>query len=434
MTDTSLQTIISLQIEDFKRIKSVRIQPDGSPVVIVGGRNKQGKTSTLDAIEAALGGGKHAPEEPIRKGAKKSRIVVETDELTVTRTFTAKGSQLEVRPNKAGAVKMASPQKILDALNSTLTFNPLEFGDMKPLKQTRVLRELAGVDLTAIDELRKKYETERRDAGRDLKKSEGALAKLPEAKDADPDAMSVSEIVAEIDRREKANGTREAKRSELEAARSLDQTLLGRQSTLATQICELADQLSELKKKKNDVNKDLDRLAAEGATLAAGVKALPPDEPVDGLKAQLEDAEGAAGRAAEAGRRVELEREVEDYTARYEHLTEQIKACDDNRDTAIIEAKYPIPGLEAQDEGVYLDGVPWQQASGAEALAASVAIGFALNPELKILLIRDASLLDQENLKLVADMAAEAGGQLWLERVGDGDEVSVVIEDGEVRP
>jgi DNA repair exonuclease SbcCD ATPase subunit len=427
-------TITRLEIDNFKRIKAVRIQPDGSPVVIVGGRNKQGKTSTLDAIEAALGGKKRAPEKPIREGEKKSRIVVETDELTVTRTFTPKGSQLEVKPNEEGAVKMTSPQKVLDAMNSTLTFDPLAFGKMEPKKQSNVLRELAGVDLTGIDEIRKKYEVQRRDAGRDKKKAEGALAKLPAAKEADPDAMSVSEIVAEIDRREDANKGREEKRSELAKMRARDQTVIGEMSALSGQVDELEKKLWDVRAKNAKLNDELNQLEVDGKALAAEVDALPPDEPTDELKAQLEDAEGAASRAAEAGRRDELQKEVDDYTARYEHLTEQIKNCDANRDQAIIEAKYPIKGLEAQDEGVYLDGVPWQQASGAEALAASVAIGLALNPELKILLIRDASLLDQENLKLVADMAAEAGGQLWLERVGDGDEVSVVIEDGEVRP
>jgi DNA repair exonuclease SbcCD ATPase subunit len=427
-------TITKLEVDNFKRIKVARIEPDGSPTVIIGGRNQQGKTSLLDAIEAALGGKKHAPEEPIRKGEKKSRIVVETDELTVTRTFTPKGSQLEVKPNEAGAIKMTSPQKVLDGLNSTLTFDPLEFGRMDPKKQTKVLRELAGIDLDHLDEIRKKYETERRDIGRDLDKSKGALAKLPAAKEADPNAMSVSEIVAEIDRREKANGERATKRGDLEALRARDQTTIGRMTTLRERIRELEAELLESRERFDGLQDELDLLETDGKRLAAEVAALPPNEPVAELKAQLKDAENAAGRAAEASRRADLEKEVADYTARYDHLTDQLKACDDNRDQAIIEARYPIKGLEAQDEGVYLNGLPWQQASGAEALAASVAIGLALNPKLKILLIRDASLLDQENLKLVADMAAEAGAQLWLERVSEGDEVSVIIEDGMVKP
>jgi len=59
-------------------------------------------------------------------------------------------------------------------------------------------------------------------------------------------------------------------------------------------------------------------------------------------------------------------------------------------------------------------------------------MGLAMNPKLKVLLIRDGSLLDEDNLKLIADMAKEADGQVWIERVGKGEEVSVIIEEGEV--
>ena len=56
-----------------------------------------------------------------------------------------------------------------------------------------------------------------------------------------------------------------------------------------------------------------------------------------------------------------------------------------------------------------------------------------MNPKLKILLIRDGSLLDEDNLKMVAEMAEEEGGQLWLERVGEGKECQVIIEDGRIK-
>ena len=76
--------------------------------------------------------------------------------------------------------------------------------------------------------------------------------------------------------------------------------------------------------------------------------------------------------------------------------------------------------------------IPFSQASEAEKIKASMAIGLALNPQLRVLLIRDGSLLDSDSLKTIGEMAANADAQIWIERVGDGDEVSVVIEDGAV--
>lgn len=55
-----------------------------------------------------------------------------------------------------------------------------------------------------------------------------------------------------------------------------------------------------------------------------------------------------------------------------------------------------------------------------------------MNPQLKILLIRDGSLLDSSNLETISKMAEENDAQVWIERVGKGAECSVIISDGEV--
>jgi hypothetical protein len=60
-------------------------------------------------------------------------------------------------------------------------------------------------------------------------------------------------------------------------------------------------------------------------------------------------------------------------------------------------------------------------------------MGFAQNPGLKILLVRDGSLLDENSLNLLAQLARDFDGQVWIERVGEGDESAVIIEDGVVK-
>ena len=52
--------ILKLTAENLLRLKAVEITPDGE-LVVVGGRNAQGKTSVLDAIEMALGGKRKIP-------------------------------------------------------------------------------------------------------------------------------------------------------------------------------------------------------------------------------------------------------------------------------------------------------------------------------------------------------------------------------------
>lgn len=51
-----------------------------------------------------------------------------------------------------------------------------------------------------------------------------------------------------------------------------------------------------------------------------------------------------------------------------------------------------------------------------------------------IRLIRDGSLLDEDSMKIVQDMAEAAGAQVWIEVVStDRGRCSVIIEDGEVQ-
>ena len=101
---------------------------------------------------------------------------------------------------------------------------------------------------------------------------------------------------------------------------------------------------------------------------------------------------------------------------------------------SIEAAEMPVAGISLSDESVMFNGQPLSQASSAEQLKVSVAMAFALKPRLKICLIRDGSLLDENSLKLVAGMAEEADAQVWLEKVSsDGAGCSVVIEDGMVK-
>ena len=48
--------INSLEIENVKRVRAVKIVPTQNGLTVLGGRNKQGKTSVLNSIAWALGG------------------------------------------------------------------------------------------------------------------------------------------------------------------------------------------------------------------------------------------------------------------------------------------------------------------------------------------------------------------------------------------
>ena len=93
-----------------------------------------------------------------------------------------------------------------------------------------------------------------------------------------------------------------------------------------------------------------------------------------------------------------------------------------------------MDGLGFDEDGVTYQGVPFSQASAAEQIRVSLAMAMALNPKLRVIRILDGSLLDADNLALIAEMATVSDYQVWIERVGDGDGIGVVIDDGAVAP
>ena len=61
--------INSLEFENVKKIKAVQLEPAKNGLTVIGGKNRQGKTSVLDAIAWALGGDKYKPSSPQREGS-----------------------------------------------------------------------------------------------------------------------------------------------------------------------------------------------------------------------------------------------------------------------------------------------------------------------------------------------------------------------------
>lgn len=409
--------IIELRAENFKKLVAIEIRPNGS-LVTVSGMNGAGKTSTLDAIAAALGGKDLLPAEPLRRGAGKGFAEVTLDDgLVIKRTFTPGGGGSLSVASKDGA-KYGSPQKLLDGLVGKLSFDPLSFSRMDPKAQAATLRDLVGVDTTELDARRKGAFDERTDVGREVKRLEGALAKLPAlAADAPVDEVSVDELTAELERRRATNDTRRAEVAHLEQLRK-DAVALKRR------IDDLETQLSQARA-------SLDVLRGQGTAQAAKIAALvEADEGEVIERLRTAQATNAAARAAAERRR--LEGGLETQRARVDDLTAAIVKVDDEKRALLESAKMPIAGLGFDDACVTLNGLPLAQASSAEQLRASVAIGLAMHPKLKVLLVRDGSLLDEKSLAMVAEMATAADAQVWVERVGKGAECAVIIEDGHV--
>lgn len=407
--------IVSLEVSAFKRLRAVRIKPEGD-VVQITGRNGQGKSSVLDAIAAAIGGGHNAPDRPIRKGNKRAEIRVDLGEMVVERTFTEKGSAVTVTAKDGGELK--SPQAVLDRLYGSIAFDPLEFTRMPPRAQVDTLKRLTGkeAEFAELDAKKAEAVKARTEAARQVKMLELQVAALPDTKGPD-DEVSLATLV------ERANDAQRV-RTENEKARRWFAGKQDEHRRLLERIAELDKEIAAARKTLAGVHREIEDNEPE-------IKGL-VDPDIAEIQAEIQNVEArnAVARQRRARReavaKLEKARETERAEAR------RVECLEADRENALASAKLPVPGLGFTEDGVTFNGVPFDQASTAEQVRASVAMGMAANPRLRVMLVREGSLLDRDSMRLLAEMAAEYDAQFWVERVSDGEKVGITIEDGEV--
>jgi DNA repair exonuclease SbcCD ATPase subunit len=432
--------ISAVAVRDFKRIKDIAIKPDADrSIILIGGRNAQGKSSLLDALTVAIGGKKMQPADPVRHGAKDAEIMVELDggELTVRRRIQPDGeSVLEVR-DRLGAGK--APQTVLDTLIAGRVLDPLQFLSL-PAKEQRaqLMRVIGEADrIEVLDGKRERAFKRRTEVGRDLTKAEGELARLPEVEVGTP--IDVAELTAESKRidedRRKLADTQRVRQEREADCRVLREGI----ATTKRRIADLERQLAEAREQIDQAAEDLRE--AEQVEAAATKKCDDLFDRVDAQRPRLAEIEANLSRAdqhnravyaaeAQTKRRAEAAATVEALKAERDNITKAIAVIDERKAEILAEAKLPIEGLGVDGEGVTLGGVPFAQASGAERFRVALALAIAASPGLDDVWIRDGAVLDDEALEQIATQALAAGKRPWIEVVGTRHEGAVVISEG----
>jgi energy-coupling factor transporter ATP-binding protein EcfA2 len=428
--------IIELRAENIKRLTAVNIRPDGN-VVEITGKNGQGKTSVLDAIWWALEGKENIQAAPIRRGATEAHIKLDLGQLKVTRTFKAvDGGHYTTTitvENDEGA-RFPSPQKVLDSLLGELSFDPLAFTRMKPADQFETLKRFVpGIDFAAIAAANKTDYDKRTDANRRAKELRAQAAGLALPQEQIPGRIDEAKLVADLEAAGEHNADIERRR----ARRQQAQADIDRQTEIAAAYRANAAEL----RRKADAE---DAKAAEHEASVAGLKvkleeapALPDPIDTTALRDSISQARTVNERIDRAQRarqeRERLTREATEFEAQSAALTAAIKKRDDDKTAAIATAQMPIEGVGFGDGHVLMRGVPFDQASDAEQLRASIAIAAAMNPKLRVIRVRDGSLLDDDAMVLLAEFANAHDLQIWIERVDSSGRVGFVLEDGHLK-
>jgi len=438
MSEQKYRHIVALEAQNVKRLTAVVIKPDPQGnMVVIGGRNAQGKTSVLDAIAWAIGGANEIPAKPVREGADKATVVIDLGDIVVERTCLDSGSTTLVVKNKEG-LRYSSPQSVMDSLTSKVAFDPLEFIRLKPDQQLLKLNKLTGLDFTAIDARKKRIYDDRTVLNRNAEKAKA----LYESQPIYPDVVAVDTeaLRAELKAANDARQDVDVNRSICENADKFRADAIRGLTRVEARCLQIVDNISALQKQLEEAQvdkKECQQLVEERTKILdqANVKFKESQSKLvgtSGIVNRMRDAE-AINAKVEANKTKALRLADWEFIKKgAADATVDINKLDDEKSAMIQAAKFPVVGLNVGDDGVYYNQLPFNQSSGAEQLRVSVAIAAAMNPSLRVMLVRDASLLDSDSMELLRQLAVEHNLQVWCERVGNGDQAAVIIEDGEV--
>jgi len=418
--------VLVLKVLDYKRIHRAEIYPEEVGIVRIMGDNGEGKSSLLDALETSFSGeDKRGTPEPVRRGAKKSLIYAELGrdgeiEWTLTVEYDSHQSRELVLRDGAGK-KAKTPATLLKSFYSSVCFDLSEFLQADNQTVMALLQRAMGIDFEKEDADRRLLTEERQEAKREVGRLQGVVDSFELGIDSYPEVeRSSPELSARLEAAIAHNSSIErafeavtqAERAHDSAAEAVARFEEGVRRALdaydaaqrqkAAAVSAQSDALMEIQRKK-------------GLVAAIGEKLEVAD-----IRMEIHTIDGHNEKVR---RKREKSREVRDLKAAIEQadqLSAAMKKIDEVKRKKLSETKFSISGITFDpDLGTLVDGFPFAQASQSTRREIAMAVGFAGNPKVRVGIIRDASLFDEDAQVHWEELALAWNAQIFLEIVGD---------------
>jgi len=410
--------IVELIVENFKNITIAEVTPTGG-TVIISGENGAGKSALINAFWMALdrkGAIKENPD-PIKHGEDNAKVVVDLGKYIVTRTWTKADTYLKIE-NADGAV-FKSPGAMLNSLIGELSFDPQAFTMKNEMDQLNTLISILDlpIDIPALDAQRDDLYKARTRVNRDIiaLKSQRDGIVIPDgtpddeesATDIMADFQAASDLITENNKIRDALGLAESKKRNCtnniveikeELAREEDE-----QAGYASEIMELTARIDELE-----------------------------DPDLEAFKCNISDVDKKNALVRKKQEREKIMDRLSAQEQTSKNHTQDIEDIDAEKADAIKNASMPVPGLSFDDTGVLYNETKLKGCSTFEQMKVSIGIAMAVNPDLRVIRITDGSLIDDNNMKAIEEMAEEHDFQVWIERVDSSGKMGVFIQEGKI--
>lgn len=463
--------IHSITASNVKRLHYVSLKLEGKSLLVCG-RNEQGKSSFVDLFQYAFCGAKAIPEKVISNGESKSEIYIDlTEEFRIEKVIHPDRTEFIIRPLNEQTAKHSSPQDIANKLFGAFTFDPLGFIHEKKEKQIEILKTfLPNQDeLKSIDQSILLKFNARAEANKEHKKHKLNLEKMREPEKNLPDkVISIAALSKEKDELNRLINEHEEKEAKYLAIEKAIDTLKGKIANNDELITHFNSAITELRKiserlLENDQVRSIsdqvfnfrnlciknrdnykEQLAEKQTEMVTfDEKVIIPNgfpktvkewhERVEAIQNQIGDAESLNEKITYRNSYWNTENEMGDAKVLSDRLTDELEELRKQKTQLFENANFPVKGLTFDENGIYLDEIPFENLSTSRQILTSAKIGMSMNPKFTVMFSKHGNDMDDERIIELLQYADPLGYQLIIERRSPVAGIPyIIIDDGRV--
>ncbi len=408
-------------VKDFRNLSLVDIEVKDY-ILKVSGKNGAGKSSVLEAIFIAILGPRHVgknPERMIKEGKDKATIVVKLKdgerELEITRIITKKGMKLTVKTSDGSRVTQA----YLSGLINMTMIDPISWANSEPAEMIADLKEKAGIDTSLLETDYDKIFEERKFQNREVKRLNGVASSLEKV-----------ELLSDVMTVEDANAAKIS--------------VIQRNSSVEKKSYENDGKVADLrlkKRKREDLKVAIANYTKESVANDTEIEKLEvavaafKDTPLEDIAGYDEDIAMAEDQSAIVAINKKKEKADADLVEAEEISEESTKRLEDIKKEiidVIEEAELPFDDISFDSTlGVLVGGLPVSEHSTAEKIKIAVTLNAKFSPHLKVIYVKDGSLLDKDTLLELEELSISEEMLFLVELVGEREE-GIVMRSGEI--
>ena len=405
--------INSLELENVKRVKAVKLEPTKNGLTVVGGKNNQGKTSVLDAIAWALGGAKYKPSQAQREGSLvEPQLHIEL----------SNGMVVE-RLGKNGTLKVTDPsgqkgnQSLLDSFISQFALDLPKFMEADKNTKAKILLQIIGVgdQLSVFDKQESELYNRRTEIGRIADQKKKYADEMVQWDGVPEEIVSAAELIQQ--------------QQEILARNGRNQELRNQVENLEAQKTLLEQRIEEAQKTLNAMHEQFADLMEKLSIANTNAKDL-QDESTAELEESIANIDSTNAKVRDNLNKQRAQEEADEYKRQYGDLTTQIEDIRKARMELLNGVEMPLKDLSVQDGELIYKGQKWDNMSGSDQLKVATAIVRKTNPQCGFVLLDKLEQMDIDTMNEFGKWLQDNNLQAIATRVSTGDECSIFIEDG----